>query len=188
MMPRRTGSAAALLVLLSAAALLPSCSPRPEDEARPATPSDTPLVAAEGDQVRLQLFFPGGGGALVSEERALTVEGAGADLRTIAAEVLAGPETEGLYAPFPQGTEVGSVFISDAGIAYVDLVSTSANPPSSGSRQEMLSVYSVVNSVQANLPELAGVVLLWNGQQRPTFAGHLDTGRPLEENRLLVAR
>ncbi len=103
--------------------------------------------------------------------------------------MLAGPATPGLHAPFPAETKVGGVFISESGIAYIDLVSTLANPPSSGSRQEMLSVYSLVNSVLANLPQTsAGVVLLWNGQQRPTLAGHLDTGRPLKDNPSVVAR
>ena len=43
----------------------------------------------------------------------------------------------------------------------------------------MLSVYSIVNTVLLNIPEISAVVLLNNGQQRPTFAGHLDTSRPL---------
>ena len=178
----------AVLALLALAALAPACAPRTEEAPPKAEAPETPMVVADGDQVRLRLYFPGGGGLLVLEERDLPVEGAGADLRAIAAQVLAGPETPGLYPPFPAGTDVGSVFVSESGIAYVDLVSTDAGPPSSGSRQEMLSVYSVVNSIAANLPDLEGVVLLWNGQQRRTFAGHLDTGRPLEENPQLVAR
>lgn len=187
MTARRALAAAGLLVSLAVATAQLGCAPEPE-EAGPAAPTDTPMVVADGDQVVLQLFFPGAGGLLVREERAIPVEGGGADLEAIVAQVLAGSETAGLYPPFPAGTEVGSVFVSESAIAYIDLVSTSAHPPSSGSRQEMLSVYSIVNSVVTNLPDLEGVVLLWNGQQRPTFAGHLDTGRPLEESSSLVAR
>ncbi len=153
----------------------------------PAAARTGPMVAPEGDEVRLRLYFPGGGW-LVAEERLIAAGDGGADLGAVAAEVVAGPESPGLRAPFPAGTRVGSVFISASGIAYVDLAAAEANPPRSGSRDEMLSVYSLVNSVQANLPELSGVVLLWNGQQRPTFAGHLDTGQPLTENRSLVSR
>lgn len=159
----------------------------PAASGAPATQSDQPMVTADGDEVRLRLYFPGAGGWLVAEERVLEVEGAGVDLATITAELLAGPAGSGLSAPFPSGTEVGNVFISDAGVAYIDLVSTRPNPPSSGSRQEMLSVYSLVNSAYANLPDLTGVALLWNGQQRNTFAGHLDTGRPLAEDLSIVA-
>lgn len=183
----------AAIAVVALAAVIPatlqlSCRAAPDDASQRIADDGTPRVEADGDRTRLELYFPGAGGWLVSEERQIPAEGEGADLRAIVAEVLAGPATPDLYAPFPDGTEVGSVFISDDDVAYVDLTSTQANPPRSGSRQEMLSVYSVVNSVHANLPDLAGVVLLWNGQQRATFAGHLDTGRPLTEDRSLVAR
>lgn len=177
---------AALLALLVAALMWRSAKPGETPEQ--VVEVDTPVVEADGDRAQLLLYFPGDGGWLVTEERSIAVEGAGVDLHAIASEVLAGPTSSGLYAPFPAETRVGSVFISNDGIAYVDLVSTRANPPRSGSRQEMLSVYSLVNSAQANLPDLSAVVLLWNGQQRSTFAGHLDTGRPLKENRSLIAR
>lgn len=184
---RQVAITVAALLLLGLAGVLIWRSP--SEEASPdAATGDSPMVEADGDQALLRLYFPGGGGWLIAEERAVPVEGAGADLTAIATEVLAGPTSAGLRAPFPANTELGSVFISESGIAYVDLISTRANPPPSGSRDEMLSVYSLVNSVLANLPDLSAVVLLWNGQQRPTFAGHLDTGRPLEQNRSLVAK
>ncbi len=183
---RQVAIAVAILVAALAAYALWRSAPAIESPPA-ATERADPVVEPDGDEVRLKLYFPGGGW-LVREDRTIAAEGAGADLRRIAAEVLAGPASPGLRAPFPADTQVGSVFISASGIAYVDLISTEANPPRSGSRDEMLSVYSLVNSVHANLPDLAGVVLLWNGQQRPTFAGHLDTGQPLQQNRSLVSR
>ncbi len=185
---RRAALAAAARVLLVGTVLVTGCSQPAEDREASAAGDQTPTVEPNGDEARLTLYFPGGGGWLVAEERLVPVVDRGVDLEAIAAEVLAGPTTEGLYAPFPDETRVGSVFVSSDGVAYVDLVSNRARPPSSGSRQEMLSVYSLVNSVLTNLPDLTGVVLLWNGQQRATFAGHLDTGRPLRENRTLIAR
>ena len=38
-----------------------------------------------------------------------------------------------------------------------------------------------------NVGEARAVVLLWNGRQRKSFAGHLDTARPLVANPDLVA-
>ena len=161
-------------------------SPGREDEG-PVTEVDREEVdAVAGEALTLRLYFPATSGRLAVEEREVPSV-SGADLlRAAAAEVLAGPVGSNLFRPFPEGTEAGSVFVSDAGIAYVDLVSTRPRPPASGSLDEMLSVYSLVNTLQANLPEVAGVVLLWNGQQRPSFAGHLDTGRPLTTNEALV--
>ena len=179
--------AAGLLVIVLVAVLALRSSSRPGAQ-EPVAPGESPSFEAERTPGQLLLYFPGAGGWLVAEERAVDGDAAEADLETIATAVLAGPESQRLFAPFPEGTQAGSVFVSQSGIAYVDLVSTEADPPRSGSRQEMLSVFSLVNSVLANLPELSGVVLLWNGQQRATFAGHLDTGRPLAENLDLIAR
>lgn len=147
------------------------------------------LIEPVGDDASLRLFFPSAAGALAVEERPFPTVTDGEELvRVIVGEILAGPSGEGLQAPFVADVELGSVYISASGIAFVDLVSSETHPPRSGSRQEMLSVYSIVNSVHESLPNLAGVVLLWNGQQRPTFAGHLDTGRPLRPKPDLIDR
>ena len=70
---------------------------------------------------------------------------------------------------------------------YSSAVVTSP-PPVTGSRGELLVVYSFVNSILANVPEARGVVLMWNGSQRPTFAGHVDTTRPLPAERKWLAQ
>ena len=73
-----------------------------------------------------------------------------------------------------------AVVVAAGGVAYVDLRSAAAaTPPSSGSRLEMLRVYSLVNTVLGNLVTAEKAVILWNGTQLGTFAGHLDLGRPL---------
>ncbi len=173
------------VVLLALVGFAVLRDPAPSAATEASVDDDQPVVELDGPEAGLTLYFPGSGGWLVSEERSVPGDSVGLD--QVIAEVLAGPAGERRSAPFPEGTEVGSVFISEDGIAFVDLLSTRQSPPSSGSRQELLSVYSLVNSAFANLPNLSGVVLLWNGQQRNSFAGHLDTGRPLEENRSIIA-
>jgi hypothetical protein len=42
--------------------------------------------------------------------------------------------------------------------------------------------------VTESVPSVRSVALLWNGSQRLTFSGHLDTSRPLAADRSLVAR
>jgi len=44
-----------------------------------------------------------------------------------------------------------------------------------------------VDTVLLNLPEIQGVILLRNGEQRATFGDHLDTTRLLLANEELVA-
>ncbi len=78
------------------------------------------------------------------------------------------------------GVELATVHLSDDGVVYLDLAAAQMPaPPVSGSHGELLVVYSFVNSILGNVPEARAVVMLWNGTQRPTFAGHVDTTRPL---------
>ena len=83
------------------------------------------------------------------------------------------------------------------GVAYVDLTTAAGGSgtgegagtaggsvlvlerPAMGLTEELLAVYSLVNSLTANNLGVDRVVLMWNGEQRSTFAGHVDTTRPL---------
>lgn len=151
-----------------------------------------PSDAGGGDPLvtgSVQLLFPGPGNLLHTEQRLLDpVDDGASPLDALVKTLLAGPDTEGLYRPFPEGTELGSILLTSNGTAFVDLMSSEGAPPlSSGSTEELLNAYSVVNSVLVNAPEVRGVVLLWNGQHRPTLAGHVDLTRPLILNRSLIA-
>jgi hypothetical protein len=140
------------------------------------------------EKVKVSLLFPGGDGFLHAEERELVLplEPDGR-VQAVVAALLAGPKSDGLVAPLPAAVGVADAFVDTQGVAYVDLgAKDQAEPPPSGSDLELLRVYSLVNTVLANEPRVRGVVLLWNGDQRPTFAGHVDTGSPLLANRRLV--
>lgn len=123
--------------------------------------------------------------------------------------LMAGPaafesETEGdpsemsaeLFPALPGGVRLLALEVLD-GVAYVDLTTERAGSsgdaaaasagrsalrlerPAMGLREELLAVYSLVNSLTANNLGIDRVVLMWNGEQRPTFAGHVDTSRAL---------
>ncbi len=134
------------------------------------------------------LYFPGPAERLVPEERTVTGADDAEIAQAILVELLAGPRAAELYAPLPGGSELTGVHIGRTGVAYVDLAAPEGTGRLSlGSQQEVLAAYSLVNSLCENLPKLAGVVLLWNGTQGLTFAGNLDTRRPLTPNRALAA-
>lgn len=101
-----------------------------------------------------------------------------------------------VFPALPAGVRLLALEVLD-NVAYVDLTMAevgdgrgerAAAPrrsalvlerPAMGLTEELLAVYSVVNSLTANSLGIDRVVLMWNGEQRPTFAGHVDTTRPL---------
>ncbi len=102
---------------------------------------------------------------------------------------------EELLPALPAGVRLLAVELLD-GVAYVDLTTVEVasrtgaagttgrsavglERPAMGLTEELLAVYSLVNSLTANNLGVDRVVLMWNGEQRPTFAGHVDTARPL---------
>jgi hypothetical protein len=143
----------------------------------------------EGEMMTAQLFFPGPSGRLFPAEREIPIHGELlGQLELILEELLVGPVGTDLFPALPPEITVEWLHLSPAGILYVDLKYTGeAAFPAWGSRQEILAVYSLVNTLLGSAPEISAVVLLRNGQQRSTFAGHLDTSRPLITNRQLVA-
>ena len=144
--------------------------------------------AAEADGVVADLYFPGRGGWLHAERREVPAsDQAEAQIAALVTALIAGPDAAGLQPPLPESVTVESVYLMD-GEVVLDLASPEDRPPPSGSEREMLTVYSLVNTVLLNTEGAERLVLLWNGRQPMTFAGHLNTARPLEANRGLVAR
>jgi len=56
-----------------------------------------------------------------------------------------------------------------------------------GSREELLAVYSVVNSVVVNFPAVQRVQILLDGETASTLAGHIDLSHPLSADMTLLA-
>lgn len=139
------------------------------------------------EKLAIVLYYPAGEG-LRSEKRELEVTAAPKDrIRKIVSTLLTGPISGGAVRPFPEGVILGSVLIGGDGTAYLDLRwDGHDDPPAAGSSEEMQRVYSIVDSITANVPEVERVVLMWNGVQRDTFSGHLDTSRPLAADKSLI--
>ncbi len=185
--------AIAILAVLALFVALVTWEPKsPEEEASEPTEGElaTPEVeAATGDVLTAELYFPGSGGWLQTERREVpAVTDLAEQISAVVGHLLAGPSRSDLQPPLPEGVTVRKVYMSEGGVAYIDFESAEAAPPASGSLREMLTVYSLVNTVLLNFDQLERVVLLWNGRQLRTFAGHIDTMRPLAANSDLVAR
>lgn len=87
------------------------------------------------------------------------------------------PVAEGEELVSAEGVRLASVYLLANGTVVLDLVKGA--PLAIGSDQEELSLYSLVNTILLNTPGAERMIVLWNGRQMETFAGHIDTARPL---------
>lgn len=97
-----------------------------------------------------------------------------------------GPSQPELNAAWPKETRLNALFITDAGLAVVDI-----DPPENMAQQmdtssEMLAVYSLVNSLALNLPTVKQVKILVNGNETHTLAGHIGLKDTYKPNMLIV--
>jgi len=140
-----------------------------------------------GRKIKARLFYVSGDGThLTSIERDVTYGEDPIDQarEIVAAQIATVPEP--LVSAVPEGTTLRAIFITERGDAYVDLSGTIASGHPGGVTNEMLTVYSIVNALTANLPAVTAVQLLVDGKEVETLAGHVDLRRPLEKNTALV--
>jgi hypothetical protein len=76
--------------------------------------------------------------------------------------------------PLPPGAELRAVYLVSPGIAVIDVNSAFADGHRSGVLEEELTVASLVQTLNANVPGILRVKILVDGHDRETLAGHAD--------------
>ena len=123
---------------------------------------------------------------LSAEERVLTDTGDPNDLgRQIVTALLQGPRTD-MMRTIPGDTRLNALFITADGTGYVDLSEAAVEQHPGGSRCEILTIYSIVNSLVLNVGEIKTVKLLIAGSEARTLAGHVDIRFPFTADMLLI--
>jgi len=105
---------------------------------------------------------------------------------TIIEELIKGPRTQNLWPTLPQGTRLLSFFVQGR-IAYVDFSREVKENFGGGTANELMLVYSVIASL-TELPEIAAVQFLVEGQVEESIWGHIDTSSPLMPDEQFIAR
>lgn len=147
-----------------------------------AAPSPVP-PAPPGRKIRARLFYVADDGAsLIGVEREIPYgEGAIAQAKEIITAQLA-PVAEPLVSAIPLGTTLKALFVTNNGEAFVDVSPEVIFAHPGGSLNEMLTVYTIVDALIANMPAVTSVQVLVNGKEVETLVGHLDLRRPLARN------
>jgi len=150
--------------------------------------SEVALQSTSGPNQTALLYFPSlNDGRLIAESRPITwAENDSDKVRQILLALIEGPR-QGLSRSLPSSTNIRAVFLVSDGTAYVDFSSdvlsalpvAAATPGPQGGltpgiASESLAVYSVVDSITANVPSVKKVKFLIQGQEVDTLDGHAD--------------
>lgn len=177
---------AAVFAFVLAAVLQPPLSARAGDAARNEGIEEM-LPAERGGQRPVYLYFAAEDKACLGSEarRIEPTEPPQRYCRKIVDALIAGPSGT-LGRTVPEGTELRALYITEDAVAYVDLSAAVSENHPGGIRTEMITVYSIVNSLVLNVSAVDRVKLLVAGRESDTLAGHIDIRFPLQAEMLLV--
>ena len=150
------------------------------DDAGAPPPQDT--AAAPVRLTAAMLFYVSDDGErLVGVEREVAVANTAAERIRHVLEAQFQPVDPPLVSAVPAGTALRALYMTDRGDAFVDVSRDISSGHSGGSLDELLTIYTIVNAVTVNVPDVRAVQILIEGREADTLAGHVDLRRPLTQ-------
>ena len=146
-----------------------------------------PAVTMASQPTPVHLYFSDKNSQFLMAENRLLKSPADAEFlaRNIIEALIRGPQ-KGLTPTLPAATAIRTVFVTPEGICFVDFTSSIAENHPGGIQSELLTIYSIVNSLVLNVPKIKAVKILINGIESMTLAGHIDLQTPIKANMLLI--
>jgi germination protein M len=148
------------------------------------TPPATPAVP----RIKATLFFAADDarGLVPVEQEVPLAEGMVAQARVLVEAQLGASAPPPLVPTIPPGTTLRGLFVSEKNEAFVDLGASIRDQHPGGSMNELFTIYTIVNTITINLPDVQSVQLLIDGREVDTLAGHVDLRQPLRKNDALI--
>jgi spore germination protein GerM len=109
------------------------------------------------------------------------------EARETISELIKGPKGK-LIPTLPPRTKLLTLQITDVGVANVNFNSVLSMDHPGGSTAEMMTVYSIVNSLAINFPQIKRVQILIDGKPIESIAGHLSLKQPIPPKPDLIKR
>ncbi|HEV8699657.1 MAG TPA: GerMN domain-containing protein [Candidatus Polarisedimenticolia bacterium] len=159
-----------------------------QGEAAPPAPAEAPSFISEPNRREVSLFFQEADSEFLgAERRKIFLTSSIADLaKQIVVELINGPQEAGLLPTLPPQTRLRGLYLDRGGTAYVDLSSEVADLHPGGTGEEIATIYSLVDSLTYNLPEIKRVRILIGGEERETLKNHLDLRRDYRKDLSIV--
>jgi hypothetical protein len=154
-----------------------------ETEENPFKPPTKPLYSPTDPPMTVKVFFPAAAGdtlLLAEDQTIFKSSNVGNRARQILQGLQTGPQSNTMLPPLPKDTKVQDIFISEQGTAFIDFSDNLATAHPGGVLNELATIYSVVDSLTYNLPEIKQVKILIGGVEKETLAGHCLLLLPLD--------
>lgn len=137
----------------------------------------SPQIQQPAAERKAVLFFVAEGSKLAREARELeSCDGPAVCVKVVLDELFNGPVGD-LDEALPEGATLNGVRV-EGDTAFVDLNKSFADELPTGSSAEMLAVYSIVDTICVNFPQIAKVKLNIEGKGNIGLE-HLDLSEPL---------
>jgi hypothetical protein len=119
---------------------------------------------------------------LMPEKRYIYIENdAAQQAKEIAKTLLDGSKT-GLVNTFPAGVSVKNVKVDNEGTAFISFSRNLTTLHPGGSTAEMVTIYSLTNSVTENVSSIKKVKIMIDGDELPSIKGHISTKKAFTPN------
>ena len=143
--------------------------------------------ARAGDRAVMLVFPEWDAGGFVTEQRQIpSRDRPGEDLLDLMRVLCEGPRISGAVSALPAGTRALAAFIDpDDQSVVVDFSGELVTGHPGGSAAETATLTSILRTVALNFPGTRSCVILVEGAQVETLAGHLDLIRPFDPRRWL---
>jgi len=152
--------------------------------------SDTPATSMEAknpERTIIHLYFANKENSfLIAEKRLLVQPDDPAQMGKLIIESLIKGPKEGLMRTISSDATLRALFVTEDKTAYADFSPVIREKHPGGCKSEIITIYSIVNSLILNIPEIDVVKILIDGRESMTLAGHIDLRFPLKADMLLV--
>jgi spore germination protein GerM len=109
------------------------------------------------------------------------------EARQTVVELIKGPKGK-LITALPPQTKLLTLEMDQNGVAKVNFDQTLSKEHPGGSSAEMLTLYSIVNSLTLNFPQIKRVQILIDGKVVESIAGHISLKEPVSFNASIVKK
>jgi spore germination protein GerM len=145
-------------------------------------------VAVKETKVVTLFFSEEEGEYLVEEKREILKTGrVEEEAKETVVELIKGPKGR-LIPALPPHTRLLTLRMDQNGVAKVNFDQTLSKEHPGGSSAEMLTLYSIVNSLTLNFPQIKRVQILIDGKEAESIAGHISLKQPVSFNPSIVKK